>query len=176
MKYLLPIALVFSLGGCVAMHKLSGLPVNNGNGYIIESSAGDLNIQLTIEYEDHELIAQQRVSRLKNSYAPESEISAAVNMAPKGGAITVRYENSTIEATNTKWLEYIVFKDEIEILRQKGRDKIANIPADQYRLWWNTDLIWIEKDIKPPFKLVVVNNLLVNRTIFNILPKDNPEK
>ena len=77
----------------------------------------------------------------------------------KGGQIRLDIERTTIGAANTEWFS-IIIKDlaENELYRVDLDSKIPETPnSNDY--WWNLSIQGIDKRIKPPFYVYVVDRL-----------------
>tara|TARA_R110000823_G_scaffold246948_2_gene370812 strand:+ start:5102 stop:5617 length:516 start_codon:yes stop_codon:yes gene_type:complete len=165
------LALLITLSGCAALDKMAGLPVNEGNGYNITHDRKIYGGGVHIEYRDPEFLESEIKAQMENRMASDSELQQALGRIPEGGRILVRYEALTIEAANTKWLEYVLFKDDEEIYRRSGRNKIAQVPTSYsggIGFWWNIDSVDLHQPITAPFELVVVSNLKEQRDTFKI--------
>ncbi|KPQ28888.1 MAG: hypothetical protein HLUCCX14_08345 [Marinobacter excellens HL-55] len=170
-RYLLALTILLTLSGCAALDKMAGLPVNEGNGYAIEHERKIYGGGVHIEYRDPELLENEIRTQMENRMASESELQDALDRIPEGGRIFVHYEATTVEAANTEWLEYVLFKDGEEVYRRKGKDQIAEVPTSYsggIGFWWNIDAIDLRQPIKVPFKFIVISNLKDQRDTFTI--------
>lgn len=154
-----------------SIQSLSGFPVNVGNGHRIEHQQKSKYLGgVTIEYEPSEMILKQAQNE-----AELRMVSRVSGHIPVGGRIFVRLDASSIEAANTKWLEYVVLKDGREILRRKGTNQIANVPhssANPLDTWWNIEAINIEEEIGSGIELHVIHLAFSDKDVFFVSPPD----
>jgi hypothetical protein len=169
--YIFVLTFLLSLSGCAVLDEMAGLPVNEGNGYAIEHDRKIYGGGVHIEYRDSGLLESEIKKRMENRMASEFELQQALDQIPAGGRIFVHYEAITVEAANTEWLEYVLFKDGEEIYRRKGKDQIAEVPTSYsggIGFWWNIDVVDIRQPITVPFKFIVISNLKYQRDTFTI--------
>lgn len=162
---------IAALSGCASLNEAMGLPVNKGNGYLITQDKKNHGGSVTIEYRDKTLLESETRAEMSNRMASESETLDKISRLPDGGRIFINYEQLTIEAANTKWLEYVVLKDGVEVFRRKGSNSIAKVPkssSSANRRWWNIDVLGIPKPLGKTFQLIVINNLENKRDTFTI--------
>lgn len=158
----------FSLSGCAAVNDLMGTPLPKGNGYPIEHiEKSNMGRDIYIEYQDRAFLEAETRKRMANRMASENETQKAVAALPSGGRIIVTMTAHAVEAANTKWLEYVALANGQEILREKGENKIANLPSTN-GLWWNTDIVAIPMPITESMDFVVINTLRTRRDVFRI--------
>tara|TARA_B100000745_G_C20026982_1_gene349430 strand:+ start:255 stop:791 length:537 start_codon:yes stop_codon:yes gene_type:complete len=165
------LCLVSGISGCTTLDKMTGRPVNEGNGYSIDHDRKIYGGGVHIEYRDTEFLEREVKERMENRMASESELQEALKNIPAGGRIQIHYEATTIEAANTKWLEYVVLKDGEEVYRRDGSDDIAETPTDYsggIGFWWNIDIVDIREPITTPFEFIVISNLKNERDSFTI--------
>lgn len=154
-----------------SIQSVSGFPVNVGNGYRIKHQQKSKYLGgVTIEYEPNEMILKQ--AQKEAELRLTDRVSGHI---PVGGRIFVRLDASSIEAANTKWLEYIILKDGREILRQKGSNHIANVPyssANPLGTWWNIEVINIEEEIDSGIELHVIHLAFSDKDVFFVSPPE----
>jgi hypothetical protein len=74
------------------------------------------------------------------------------------GYLSVVVHSSTIGSANPKYAEVLLVKDGKVVLRQPGRDKIANIPGVS-GAWWSSLFVELPDGLAPPFEVRVVDKL-----------------
>lgn len=76
-----------------------------------------------------------------------------------GGKIKLNIERNTIEGANTNMFS-VVIKDTsgTEIFRKKFPAEVAEVPSDT-KYWWNMGEVDIDKKIRPPFDIFLIDNL-----------------
>lgn len=163
MKNTLLLLICLQLWGCAA---LSG---NKGNGYeIISTSNPNAYGSVSVEYKDHKLLLSEKITKLRNKFATESEINNASKNIPLGGQVIIRIYRSTIGAANTEYFLYVFTKDGKEVFRRKGYDSIANVPSTSGGMWWNLSVVNIEESFDNEITLYVIDELLGGRDEFII--------
>ena len=165
------VLLAFLLGGCASINQMMGIPTNIGNGYKIEQDREIYGGGVKIEYRDNALLKQKVALSQETRMAPAAETDEKLESLPKG-MIILTYEALTIDAANTKWLEYVVLKDGKEIARRKGLNQVPEVPnrgSSGVGYWWSTDAVSITVD--PPFQLLVIDTLDGKRDTFTISPR-----
>jgi hypothetical protein len=165
------IVIVVLMTGCTALDKMAGRPTNEGNGYVIDHDRRIYGGGIHIEYRDPTFLEQQLKKRMVNQMASGAEIQQATSRIPAGGRILIHYEALSMDAANTEWLEYAIFKNSKEIYRREGSNNIAEAPTSYsggIGYCWNTDSIDIREKIETPFQLVVISNLKNERDTFTI--------
>mgnify|MGYP003148531993 CR=1 FL=1 len=176
MKKISVIALLMSflLGGCAGLNEMLGLPVNKGNGYSIKHTKEIYSGGVHIEYQDHDFLVEEIKKKMANRMAPLEDTQNAIFNAPIGGRIFVHYEQLTIGAANTKWLEYVIKRDGQEVYRKMGNNRIANVPTDSsaaVRFWWNTDGFDITTYLGDEFEVYVISHLAGKKDHFKVIKK-----
>ena len=164
-------AAIVTLSGCASLNEAMGLPVNKGNGYVIKQDRKIYGGGVHIEYRDKAFLENEVRVKMSNRMAPESETQAELNRLPAGGRVFITYEQLTIEAANTKWLEYVVMENGVEVFRKKGRDNIAEVPKSSsgaVRFWWNIDVVDLSKPVGKTFDFIVISNLDKKRDTFTV--------
>lgn len=162
---------IAALSGCASINEAMGLPVNKGNGYIIKQDKKIYGGGVHIEYRDKAFLENEVRAKMSNRMASESETQSEISRLPAGGRIFITYETLTIEAANTKWLEYVVMENGVEVFRKKGRDKIAEVPKSSsgaVRFWWNIDVVDLSKPVGKTFEFIVISNLDNKRDTFTV--------
>ncbi|MEQ3635944.1 hypothetical protein [Alcanivorax sp.] len=162
---------ILALNGCNTLNALTGLPYNEGNGYKIDHDRNIYSGGVHIEYKDKSLLESEKRAEMENKMASEQQTQDAISRLPEGGKIIVHYEQLTIEAANTEWLEYVIMVDGKEIYRKQGTDDIANRPTSYsggIGYWWNTDVVNLRQPVSFPFDFVVISNLATKRDTFTI--------
>lgn len=162
---------IAALSGCASLNEAMGLPVNKGNGYIIKQDKKIYGGGVHIEYRDKAFLENEVRVKMSNRMAPEAETQAELNRLPAGGRVFITYEQLTIEAANTKWLEYVVMENGVEVFRKKGRDNIAEVPKSSsggIRFWWNIDVVDLPKSLGKSFDFIVISNLDKKRDTFTV--------
>ncbi|MFT2091550.1 hypothetical protein [Paraglaciecola sp. 2405UD69-4] len=170
-KVYIVLSFLLALSGCSALNKMAGLPYNEGNGYSIEHDKQIYGGGVTIEYRDIDFLRTEVTKTMNNRMSSESELEQALENLPQGGRILIHYEAQTIDAANTKWLEYVLLKDGKEVYRKTGTDSIANRPVSYsggIGFWWDIDILDINFPFEIPVELVVVSNLKNKRDTFKI--------
>jgi len=170
-KACLAVVAILALSGCNSLNALTGLPYNKGNGYKIDQDKNIYSGGVTIEYKDKALLEQEKRAEMENKMASEQQTQEVISRLPEGGQIIVHYQQLTIEAANTEWLEYVVMVDGKEVYRRQGTDDIANRPTNYsggIGYWWNVDIVNLNQPISFPFDFVVISNLATKRDTFTI--------
>lgn len=160
-----------TLSGCSTLNEAMGITVNKGNGYVIKQDKKIYGGGVHIEYRDKAFLENEVRTEMSNRMAPEAELQAALNRVPAGGRVLITYEKLTLEAANTKWLEYVVLENGVEVFRRKGRDKIAQVPKSSsggIRFWWSIDSVDLPNPIGKPFEFIVISNLDNKRDTFTV--------
>jgi len=165
------VVFLFALSGCAALDKMAGLPVNEGNGYTIDHDRNIYGGGVHIEYRDQEFLKEEVRKQMENRMASEADLQLALDQVPAGGRILVHYQATTVEAANTKWLEYVVLKDGEQIYRKQGTNQTGEVPTSYsggIGFWWNMDVVDLKGQIGTPFELAVISNLRDERDIFRV--------
>lgn len=163
MKNFILVLLSFQLLGCVNLYG------NKGNGYDI-TKISNMNSYgwVSIEYKAHKLLLEEKIEKLKNKFASESEVNNAASNIPLGGRVIIHINRSSIGAANTKYFLYVFTKDGKEVFRQKGYDSIAEVPSSSGGMWWNLSGVNIQEDFDSEITLFVIDELSGGRDEFTI--------
>ena len=110
---------------------------------------------ISLKYETYYELYKEEELRAKNELN-EPDYS----LIPEGGYLAIYIERSTIGAANTEWFLAIVTDSEgNEIIRQRGKDDIPNVPSGLSDNWWNHLIVYIPTQIKEDFNVRVVDRL-----------------
>jgi hypothetical protein len=113
---------------------------------------------VAISYEDYDDLYQKEMEKLNNNKASEKIRRLTLSNIPIGGYIFIYIKRPIMQTANTNNFQYILFENEQEILREKGRDRVAETPGND-QLWWNVDRIGLDHPIENSLTLHVVDNL-----------------
>jgi hypothetical protein len=148
-------------------------PYHDGNGFDITrnvdlSSPYNPYNATTIFYCDYDCTLEEEMKALKNRMTPDYEIEKAISEIPSGGFITIKIFRASIGAANTKYFEYVLVKDGIEILRRSGSDNIAETPIYPSFMWRNLSIISVSQKLENRITLYVIDNLGSTRDVYEI--------
>ena len=82
-----------------------------------------------------------------------------IKINDNGGKIKLNIERNTIDGANTNMFSVVV-KDTagVELFRKKFDAEVAEVPSDT-KYWWNMGELNVDKKIRPPFDIFLVDNL-----------------
>ena len=108
-----------------------------------------------------QLLTNARKTSIKEMWNSEKLESKIINYKNycRGGQLRIDIGRPTIGAANTEMFT-IIIKDsaDIEIFRQDLDSNIPETPSADDN-WWNIEIINLEKKIRPPFNVYVVDRL-----------------
>jgi len=169
MKYL---SLLLFIG--IIFYSCSSLSVKNGSAVkTIEKKA-----RATISYKSYNFLQKSSKKQAELEMWSKDKFKKFKKSIPKGGMIVVNIEGITVDTANLEWWSYVV-KDlkGNEIKRQKGeKDTPEYTVSDRGTIWWNIDIIRMEKEISSPFQVFVIDKLLKKRSSFVVYPNQTEIK
>jgi hypothetical protein len=131
-------------------------------GYSVKRLSGKHKYggKTTIEYESlNQILAELEKDSKKEMWTPREKRDNIKNHKEwyPGGRIRLNIERLTIGSANTEWFT-IVLKDtaEKEVYRVKLGDDTPEVPSYGSDYWWNIAHIGIEKRIRAPFFVYVI--------------------
>lgn len=164
------ILLLAALTGCASLNQMMGISTNQGNGYKISQERQIYGGGAKVEYRDRDFVKAEIIQAQRNRMAPQAETDQLLEAIPAGGRVILTWEALTVEAGNTKWLEYIILKNGEEVYRGRGNNQVPELPdrslGNTVAFWWNIDTI--DVPVEPPFELVVVSLIDKKRDIFSV--------
>lgn len=161
--------LALLLSACVGLQYSSKII---GNGYKIvhvKNNNPDAAYSVVdLEYRDYSFMRNAEEVDLQNRMASEEMKKQRLSRIPKGGMLFFTLNNITIETANPNNYEFLIKRGDTVLYRQRGPDRIPDVPPDRSSLWWSMHVISLPEPILDPITVYVVSTVPSGRDEFTI--------
>lgn len=124
-----------------------------------------------VEYQSLYQVVEEDRANAKKEMSTKEELASLIKDRKdfnRGGRITLYFERGTIGAANNDNISIIVHdKDDKEILREEQE---ADIPEYSNDYWWNTAVLSVDKAVKAPFYIYIVDKMQDGPLKYEVTP------